>query len=45
MEVVDSFYKGYGESPNQALIQTRGNAYLDTAFPNLDGIKHAVIVP
>jgi peptidyl-prolyl cis-trans isomerase A (cyclophilin A) len=45
MEVVDSFYKGYGESPNQAFIQTKGNAYLDTAFPNLDGTKHAVIVP
>jgi peptidyl-prolyl cis-trans isomerase A (cyclophilin A) len=45
MEVVDSFYKGYGESPNQAYIQTKGNAYLDVTFPNLDGIKHAMIVP
>lgn len=45
MEVVDSFYKGYGESPNQAFIQSKGNGYLDTTFPNLDGVKHAEIVP
>jgi peptidyl-prolyl cis-trans isomerase A (cyclophilin A) len=43
MEVVDSFYKGYGEAPNQALIQSKGNAYLDNAFPSLDGVKHAQI--
>jgi peptidyl-prolyl cis-trans isomerase A (cyclophilin A) len=43
MEVVDAFYKGYGESPNQALIQSKGNAYLDSAFPSLDGVKHAQI--
>src|SRR5579883_151135 len=45
MEVVDALYKGYGESPNQALIQAKGNAYLDEAFPNLDAIKHAEVVP
>jgi peptidyl-prolyl cis-trans isomerase A (cyclophilin A) len=45
MEVVDSFYKGYGESPNQAFIQSKGNAYLDTTFPKLDGVKRAEIVP
>jgi len=44
MEVVDSFYKGYGESPNQGLIQSKGNAYLDSSFPKLDGVKHAEIV-
>jgi peptidyl-prolyl cis-trans isomerase A (cyclophilin A) len=43
MDVVDGFYKGYGEAPNQALIQSKGNAYLDSAFPNLDGVKHAQI--
>src|SRR5262249_9725959 len=35
MEVVDSFYKGYGEAPNQGFIQSKGNAYLDNTFPNL----------
>lgn len=51
MDVVDSFNKSYGEGapggrgPSQALIQSRGNAYLDTSFPALDGVKHAEIVP
>jgi peptidyl-prolyl cis-trans isomerase A (cyclophilin A) len=50
MDVVDSLYKGYGEGapqgagPNQSLIQSRGNAYLDASFPKLDGIKKAEIV-
>ena len=44
MEIVESLYKGYGETPNQALIQAQGNAYLDAQFPKLDGIKHAEIV-
>jgi peptidyl-prolyl cis-trans isomerase A (cyclophilin A) len=51
MDVVNSFNKSYGEGapggrgPNQSLIQSRGNAYLDTSFPGLDGVKQAVIVP
>jgi peptidyl-prolyl cis-trans isomerase A (cyclophilin A) len=45
MDVVDSFYKAYGESPDQGAIQSQGNAYLDRAFPNLDGVKRAQIVP
>lgn len=45
MDVADSLFKGYGEAPNQALIQQQGNAYLDLKFPNLDSIKHAAIVP
>jgi len=50
MEVVDSLYKGYGEGapmgagPDQGRIQSQGNAYLDTKFPKLDGIKRAEIV-
>jgi peptidyl-prolyl cis-trans isomerase A (cyclophilin A) len=44
MTVVDSLYNGYGESPNQGAIQTKGNAYLDAQFPLLDGTKHAEII-
>jgi peptidyl-prolyl cis-trans isomerase A (cyclophilin A) len=51
MKVVDSLYNGYGEGapggrgPNQARVQQEGNAYLASAFPNLDYIKKATIVP
>ena len=51
MDIVDSLYKGYGEGapvgkgPNQGLIQSKGNAYLDSQFPLLDGVKTAVILP
>jgi peptidyl-prolyl cis-trans isomerase A (cyclophilin A) len=50
MDVVDSFNKAYGEGapsgrgPNQGLIQSQGNAYLDKSFADLDGVKHAEIV-
>jgi peptidyl-prolyl cis-trans isomerase A (cyclophilin A) len=50
MDVVNSLYKGYGEGapmgrgPDQGLIQSQGNAYLDKAFPKLDGVKHAEIL-
>jgi cyclophilin family peptidyl-prolyl cis-trans isomerase len=50
MDVVDSLYKGYGEGapmgsgPDQGRVQAQGNAYLDTAFPKLDAVKHAEIV-
>ncbi len=50
MEIVDSLYKGYGEGspmgqgPAQALVQSQGNAYMDSQFPKLDGVKHAEIV-
>lgn len=44
MDVVDKFYKGYGEAPDQGAIQSQGNAYLDAKFPQLDAIKHAEIV-
>jgi peptidyl-prolyl cis-trans isomerase A (cyclophilin A) len=51
MKVVDSLYSGYGEGapggrgPNQARVQSEGNAYLASAFPNLDYVKKATIVP
>jgi len=41
MNVVDSLYSGYGESPDQESIRTLGNAYLDRSFPKLDRIKTA----
>jgi peptidyl-prolyl cis-trans isomerase A (cyclophilin A) len=43
LSVVDSLYSGYGESPDQAAIQTEVNAYLDRTFPKLDYIKTARI--
>lgn len=51
MDVVDKIYDGYGEGaprgrgPSQARIQSEGNAYLKKAFPKLDYIKSATIVP
>ncbi len=50
MEVVDSLYKGYGESapagrgPLQGRIQNEGNTYLKKDFPELDYIKGASLV-
>lgn len=39
MEVVDKFYAGYGEKPDQGAITNKGNAYLDEKFPMLSRIK------
>jgi peptidyl-prolyl cis-trans isomerase A (cyclophilin A) len=50
MDIVNGLYKGYGEGgpsgagPDQGHIQAEGNAYLDTKFPKLDGVKTATIV-
>jgi len=43
MDVVQKIYPGYGQSPNQDLIQSQGNAYLAQGFPQLDYIKRATI--
>jgi peptidyl-prolyl cis-trans isomerase A (cyclophilin A) len=43
MEVVQGFYGGYGESPDQGAITMQGKAYLDKSFPKLDAIKSATI--
>ncbi len=44
MDVVEKINSEYGERPNQSLIQKKGNAYLNSDFPRLDGIKKATIV-
>jgi peptidyl-prolyl cis-trans isomerase A (cyclophilin A) len=50
MKVVDAVYSGYGEGapngagPYQDSIGTKGNEYLQRAFPKLDYIKSATIV-
>jgi len=51
MNVVDGLFAGYGEGapggsgPEQGRVQAEGNAYLTGAFPKLDHIKTATIVP
>jgi peptidyl-prolyl cis-trans isomerase A (cyclophilin A) len=44
MDLVDKFFSGYGESPDQQRIETQGKAYLDRNFPNLDRILKAEIM-
>lgn len=50
MDVVDSLYKGYGEGapqgngPDQGRIQSQGNRYLKSSFPDLDYIRSAEIL-
>ncbi len=49
MDVVDRFHAGYGdgpprgEGPYQAMVEARGNAYLDAEFPLLTRIERAEI--
>ena len=51
MDVVDSLFAGYGEGapnghgPNQGIVQSMGNAYLEKAFAKLDYVKTATIEP
>lgn len=44
MDVVEALYSGYGEGPNQMQIRNFGNQYLESSFPNLDGIKSAKVM-
>ena len=41
MDVVARLYPGYGQDPEQSLIDSQGNAYLQRFYPNLDYIKTA----
>jgi peptidyl-prolyl cis-trans isomerase A (cyclophilin A) len=44
LSVVEQLYGGYGDNgPDQGRIRAQGNSYLETSFPNLDGIKKATI--
>lgn len=45
MALVDRITAEYGQTPNQGMIQTQGNAYLTAQFPNMDYIRKATIVP
>jgi peptidyl-prolyl cis-trans isomerase A (cyclophilin A) len=51
MEIVDALYAEYGEGapggdgPDQGLVQSQGNAYLEKSFPKLDFIRKATIEP
>lgn len=44
MDIADSLFNGYGQTPNQTKIGDRGNEYLNEKFPKLDFIKKATIV-
>jgi peptidyl-prolyl cis-trans isomerase A (cyclophilin A) len=50
MDVVDRFYAAYGDGPPrgdgpyQAMVEARGNAYLDEEFPELTRIVRASLV-
>merc|ERR1712176_1227251 len=43
MKVIEAFYSGYGEKPNQGAITAKGNEYLDANFPMLTKITKATI--
>jgi peptidyl-prolyl cis-trans isomerase A (cyclophilin A) len=45
MNAVDHIYAGDAEKPDQNEIYASGNAYLEKAFPKLDYIKTARLVP
>ena len=44
MDTVRAICDEYGESPDQRQIQEKGNAYLETVFPNLDYIQRIEVL-
>ena len=44
MEVVDEFYSGYGQKPDQTKIREEGEAYLKKEFPLLSYFVNADFV-
>ena len=44
MEVVDEFYAGYGEKPDQELIRSQGIDYLENTYPLLSFIVSAEFI-
>jgi len=50
MDVAEQLYSEYGEGypqgkgPDQGSVRSKGNAYLETQFPQLDGIIRATVV-
>jgi cyclophilin family peptidyl-prolyl cis-trans isomerase len=44
MSVVEKLYSKYGDNPDQELITSRGNGYLNSKFPLLDSIRSAALL-
>jgi len=45
MDLVEKIFSGYGQTPEQELINVRGNAYLLENFPKLDYIQKVTVTP
>ena len=47
MEAIDALYSSYGEEPTQSQdrIEKEGDEYLNAAFPKLDSIRAATLLP
>lgn len=43
LDIIPRIFAGYTQQPDQAQIETQGNAYLNQSFPKLDYIKAARI--
>jgi len=43
MAVVDRFFKGYGETPDQSRINSQGNSYLDARFPKMTKFEKVAV--
>jgi peptidyl-prolyl cis-trans isomerase A (cyclophilin A) len=43
MDAVMKIYSGYGQTPEQSLIEGQGNPYLQSQFPQMDYIKKATV--